>query len=361
MEIPRSLLARSDITPGEKLTLVGLYLYANRNQSQVWPSNRKLAADTAMDYDTTRRNLKRLEALGIIEKDASGPIRRVVLPTVTHKRALGSIAPPPGIIDPTLGSIAPPPWDHRSHPPGIDSRKPHLMNHPVNQPIESESKTLGSAPVQIDIHGADDPGPPEAPKLEPLWARHGILRSEALANLRKPATRLKLTKHVRKLLTALVASGYDEPALIAAWSQARNEAITAQSMEWFNGSTELRPDNVQRLSGRYLGADADEARENRRKVIGGNRGWGTAIVAESSSLSRESEDKETEWNRRKNAAQAEWEILMFAQARDILAPYGITNWHDYAVQWDKVGERDHERIAGLPEIQAPDPRSEHYD
>jgi hypothetical protein len=109
-----------------------------------------------------------------------------------------------------------------------------------------------------------------------------------------------MTATRRKAINALLAAGHSEEVLIEAWSQSRNDAIKSKSMKWFNGSTELRPNNVSRLSGQYEGATAESAKNSNGHVIGGNRGWGTAIIAgaggisevEQARLKRESEESD---------------------------------------------------------------------
>lgn len=361
MEIPRSLLARTDLTLGERITLVALYLRANKSRSYVWPKNCVLEADTGQHQRSIQKQLSSLESHGLLKRGDNEHGRREI--TLTLPTAGG---PPPLAHRPPPTHDGPPPHGPAATPPRPTGHPLHSrnlqLNHPINQSTEAPS-SHPPTPTQLDLDGQDDPQriTERSQPLAPLWARHEVLRNEAKRSLGKRTRTNKLSLTVRKMLAALLKAGHEEDELIAAWSQARNEAITKQDMRWFNGVTELRPENVVRLAGQYHGETVDDAREARRHIIGGNKGWGVANVCETDTLPTAAQAKQDEWDRRKQAASDEWDRLRFEQAKSILEPYGICDWMDYMHKMDLVPEAQQKEIYDLPDPQCPEPESSHYD
>jgi hypothetical protein len=194
------------------------------------------------------------------------------------------------------------------------------MNQPVNQPVNQLSDSSNQPALFPDE--SREPRKKTKPSLESLWALHGLLRKEAQSVLGKPAKSLTLTTTRRKAITALLAAGHSEELLIEAWSQSRNDAIRDKSMKWFNGSTELRPNNVSRLSGQYEGGSAESAKKSNGHVIGGNKGWGTAMVAGAGSISQ------AEIDRLKREAAESDDLMVRTQAWEMSRDHVIVKRYD---------------------------------
>ena len=340
MEIPDKLLSLKTLTDGEKVTLVSLYRYAGRDDLCVWPSNRTISERTGHALRTTQKHLERLEELALIQR-SNGAKREIILVYPTSHGA----PPTPEETSPHVS---------RGTPPRLTGREPHYRNQPINQPINQESDSDNPAD-QPDLFPDDARVARKhtGPSLDSLWARHGALRNEAQSSLGKLETSLPLDGTRRKALKALLAAGHSESALIDAWSQARNDAIKNKSMRWFNGSTEIVPKNASRLSGQYEGESAESAKNSNGRVIGGIKGWGTAIIAGAGSISA------AEQGRLKQDEQESDDLMARTQAwemkRDhvIVERYGIKTIDELYARRRILTPSELEERQSWPEEQPP--------
>jgi len=208
MEIPRCILRRDDLSGCEKVTLMALYLYANKSQLEVWPSNPTLVEDTGQSLNTIERHLQKLEKLGLIRRTKGG-VGRVI--------TLASGGTPP------LDLGVPTPTSEGTHPHQRGSL--HYRNQPMNRRGRSaESEVSVPSPSQVTevgqqptLPGCPEPrGGAERPRRESNPSKidewSGLLQTIHTACKRRTygenQAESKITKVHRDKIKKLIESGY---------------------------------------------------------------------------------------------------------------------------------------------------------
>lgn len=135
-----------------KITLIGLANHAHANGTNAWPSVDTLARYARVDRRNAQRALRRLEALGLIARDGTGPRGQqayrlnMTVPAATPGAAP---APPPGGTSAIPGVAAAPPPRAASTPPvGATAAPPEPSREPSEEPSAQRSAAPQATPSE---------------------------------------------------------------------------------------------------------------------------------------------------------------------------------------------------------------------